>query len=51
MALLARGVLALLCPALISAESMLVIGGCPVLVLFTCEPVADEVEAAFDDNR
>ena len=46
--LLARGVLAPLCPALVSAESTPVIDGCPVL--FTCEPVADAVEAIFDDS-
>ena len=44
-ALPASGVLVLLCLALASTESMLVIGGCPVLL--TCEPVAD----ALDDHE
>lgn len=41
-ALPGSGVLVLLCLALASAESMLVIGGCPVLL--TCEPVADVLD-------
>ena len=48
MALLARGVSALLCLALISVASMLVIGGNPVL--FTCKPVDDRVEAKVDHS-
>ena len=47
-ALLARGVLVLLCLALAKEESILVIGGCPVLL--TCEPVADALDATLDDN-
>ena len=47
-ALLARGVLVLLCLALAKGESILVIGGCPVLL--TCEPVADALDATLDDN-
>ena len=48
MALLARDVLVLLCLALISVASMLVIGGNPEL--FTCEPIDDKVEAKVDDS-
>ena len=48
-ALPASGVLALLCLALISAESMLVISGCPVL--FICEPLKEVVGAKLDDTE